>query len=356
MPGRAVDYSIEVIEKIPAVNILHHRGTDGELWGTHGRSILRGNMDDGWEKVAEFPFAAPRDYFSFSRPTARAMRADKCNLYLNQAGGLLGIRAGQVYRLGSKNSLERLFAIQGDSVLHGGITEDRQGWTYFGEYFMNPSRARVNIWRLAPDLNSYEVAYSFEAGSIRHVHGVYRDPHDAEALWVPVGDHDGECFFYLTRDRFKTVERFGDGGQFWRAVRLFFTSEHICWLTDSQLQENAACRLDRHSGELEVGQSLDAPAWYGAQTSEGLYIAFTTVEPGPAVQRDTAAMLASRDAFHWKELYQFRKDFWRPMKLFKYGVISCPSGVLEAAAFPVSGEGLVGMDGISALIHLSRDL
>jgi hypothetical protein len=283
------------------------------------------------------------------------MRADKSNLYLNRAGKLLGIRAGQAYRLDAQRQLERLFSIQGDSVLHGGITEDREGWTYFGEYFMNPARDRVVIWRLAPDLKTWEAAHTFDTGTIRHVHGVYRDPYDPDALWVPVGDYEDECFFYLTRDGFKTLERFGDGSQRWRAVRLYFTPEHVCWLTDSQLEENTACRMSRERGELEIGQTLQAPAWYGARTEEGLCVAFTTVEPGPAVHRSSAAVLVSSDAFHWQEIYQFKKDFWRPMKLFKYGVISCPSGPVEATALPVSGEGLVGLDGLSALLHLTWD-
>ncbi|MGD2161829.1 MAG: hypothetical protein PVI81_07725 [Anaerolineales bacterium] len=346
---------VKKVEKIPPVGILHHREQGGAFWGTHGRWILHGVPGGNWNKIARFPFASPRDYFGFSRPTARAMRADKSNLYLNRAGKLLGIRAGQVYRLKSLGQLERLFHIQGDSVLHGGITEDLEGWTYFGEYFMNPSRVEVVIWRLAPDLKTWEPAHRFKAGTIRHVHGVYIDPYDPEALWVPVGDYEGECFFYRTRDRFNTLNRFGDGSQLWRAVRLFFTPEHVCWLTDSQLEQNYACRMSRQTGELEVGQALGAPAWYGARTEEGVYIAFTTVEPGPAVQRKSAAVLASSDAFHWQEIYTFRKDFWRPMKVFKYGVISCPSGSVEATALPVSGEGLVGLDGLSALIHLAWD-
>lgn len=346
---------VEAIERIPSVGILHHRGSDGSLWGTRGRSILYRAEGDRWRSVARFPFARPRDCFGFSRPTARAMRADKSNLYKNQAGYLLGIRAGQVYRLNAPGKLEALFSIQGDSVLHGGICEDESGWTYFGEYFMNPARDPVVIWRLSPDMQAWEPAYRFEAGTIRHVHGVYRDPYDKGALWVPAGDYDGECHFYLTRDRFRSVERFGDGSQRWRAVRLYFTPDHICWLTDSQLEQNVACRMDRRTGDLEVGQRLDAPAWYGTQTEEGLYIAFTTVEPGPAVQRTSAAVLASLDAFHWLEVDHFEKDFWRPMKLFKYGVISCPSGPLKAAALPVSGEGLVGLDGVSAWLHLAWD-
>jgi hypothetical protein len=346
---------VKSIEKIAAAAILHHRESDGSFWGTRGRWILRAGTDGQWEKVARFPFAAPRDFFGFTRATARALRADKCNLYSNQAGHLLGIRAGQVYRLNAQNKLERLFGIQGDSVLHGGITEDREGWVYFGEYFMNPEREQVAIWRLAPDLKVWEEAYRFDAHTIRHIHGIYRDPYDPEALWATAGDYAGECFFYLTTDRFKSVDRLGDGSQRWRAVRLFFTPHHVCWLTDSQLAENSACRMDRRTGEIEVGQLIQAPAWYGTRTEEGLYVAFTTVEPGPAVRRDSSAVLVSSDAFNWQEVYSFKKDFWRPMKLFKYGVISCPSGPVEAAALPVSGEGLVGLDGVSALMRLAWD-
>jgi hypothetical protein len=348
-------FRVKDFEMVPQVSILHHRQKDGTLWGTRGRWILRGEPGGYWNRVAKFPFAAPRDYFGFSRPTARAMRADKCNLYLNQAGHLLGIRAGHVYRISDHSRLEPLFGIQGDSVLHGSITEDEQGWIYFGEYFMNPSREPVVVWRVAPDLHSWEHAYIFDAGTIRHVHGVYRDPYDREALWVPVGDYEGECFLYLTPDRFNSIERLGDGSQLWRAVRLFFTPEHICWLTDSQFEQNFACRMDRRTGEIEIGERLEAPAWYGARTEEGLYVVFTTVEPGPAVRRNSAAVLVSSDAFHWHEIHQFKKDFWRPMKLFKYGVVSCPSGPLEAAALPISGEGLSGFDGESMLIQIAWD-
>jgi hypothetical protein len=111
--------------------------------------------------------------------------------------------------------------IQGDSVLHGGICEDQEGWTYFGEYFMNPARGEVHIFRLDPALKTWEIAHTFQAGEVRHVHGIYRDPYDTQALWITSGDAMGECYLYRTRDRFTTVERIGEGTQLWRAVRLF---------------------------------------------------------------------------------------------------------------------------------------
>lgn len=333
--------------------IIHHVEPDGKRWATRHRGVLRAHAGGRWERVAAFPFAVPRDFFGFSRPTARAMRADKANIYVNRLGSVLGVRAGKVYRLRQGAAPEPLFTIQGDSVLHGGICEDRAGNIYLGEYFMNPARGPVRIWRVAPDLASFEPAHEFAAGEVRHIHGIYLDPYDEGVLWATAGDYEGECYLYRSQDGFKNLDRFGDGTQRYRAVRLFFTSECVAWLTDSQIETNHACRMRRSDGALDVGQSLEAPAWYGATTREGLHLAFTTVEPGPAVRRSTAAVLASWDGFHWQEVHQFEKDFWRPMKLFKYGVISCPTGELTARAFPVSGEGLRGLDGISATLHLT---
>ncbi len=336
------------------VAILHQRQADGTLWGTNGRRILRKGSSGEWHEIGRLPFVWRRDGLAFSRPAARALRADKANVYVNARSKVLAIRSSTVYRVQAREAPIPLFRIQGDSVLHGGICEDAEGWMYIGEYFMNPTRAPVRIWRLDPELEDWQIAHTFPAGAIRHVHGVYRDPFDEQALWVTTGDKEGECFFFRTRDRFQSLEQIGAGGQSWRAVRLFFTPDHVCWLTDSQLEPNHAFRMERATGKVEQGATLGAPAWYGTSTSEGTHIAFTTVEPGPAVLRTSAAVLVSEDAFHWQEIHQFEKDFWRPMKVFKYGVISCPAGPMEISELHISGEGLRGLDGSSARLEIER--
>lgn len=345
-----------VARQFPGLTILHHRQGDGTLWASAGRKIVRLAPDGTRQAFGEFPFVPKRDLLGFTRPSARALRADKCNLYVNRQGAVLGIRSSQVFAFTAAAPPKPLFQIQGDSVLHGSLCEDEQGWTYFGEYFMNPQRQSVRIYRLSPDLAHWQVAYEFPAGSIRHIHGVYRDPYDPEALWVTAGDYQGECHFYRSRDRFASLEQFGDGSQTWRAVRLFFTPEHICWLTDSQLEQNHACRIARGRendlAALEMGQEIDASAWYGSHTSDGWYLSFTTIEPGPAIHSLASQVLVSRDAFHWQVALTFAKDFWRPMKVFKYGVISCPSGEMDSQNLYLSGEGLVGLDGLSLALRL----
>ena len=345
----------KIQETLTRLTIAHHLDADGTLWGTERNRIVKRAADQtSWQMVARFPFCSPRDYFGWSRPTARAMRADKCNLFVNTTGNLLAIRGGVTYTL-RDNELVPLQRIQGDCVLHRGLCEDEQGWTYFGEYFMNPERTSVRIWRVDSAMQNIEAAYTFPAGSIRHVHGVFRDPFDPPALWAAVGDFKGECYLVMTRDRFKTITTYGDGSQIWRAVSLFFTQDHVCWLTDSNLEQNYACRMQRQTGNLQIGHEVDCSSWYGCTTREGLHIAFTTVERGPAIKRDESSVLISRDAFHWHEVYTFKKDFWRPLQVFKYGVISCPSGDLSSQDLWISGEGLVGLDGRSLRVAITEN-
>lgn len=338
----------KTIETFPKATIIHHIDGDGGIWASNGRSIIFRNKGD-WKKIASFPFSYPRDLFAFSRPTARAMRSDKCNIFINRTGRILGIRAGWVYVI-NEGSVSPLFPIQGDCVLHGSITEDQEGNIYFGEYFMNPERRPVRIWRVSADLKRWEVAHEFNA--IRHIHGVYCDPYNDHDFWVTVGDFEGECHILRTSDNFISFSKYGDGSQVWRAVQLFFTRDHVNWLTDSNLEPNHACRMSRKTGVLEIGQALDASAWYGCSTREGVHMAFTTIERGPAIKSNESSVLVSLDAFRWEKVFAFKKDFWKPVQVFKYGVISCPSGQMSVNDLYLSGEGLIGLDGLSIKARL----
>jgi len=346
-------YRFQILENYPKITIIHQRMADGTLWATSGRHVVF-SQGSGWKPYASFPFCAPRDFFAFSRPTSRAARADKCNLMVNSFGRLIGIRGGRVYSLQEGKTAQPLFAIQGDCGLHRSWCEDSQGWVYFGEYFMNPHRQPVRIWRISPDVNRWEVAHEFPPSRVRHVHGVYLDPFEPETFWVTVGDLEGECFLLKTNDRFKSFQSFGDGSQDFRAVNLFFTRQSANWLTDSNVKLNHAFRIDRGSSRIEKGQVLDASAWYGCPTQEGVFLAFTTIERGPAIRSQASAVLVSEDAFHWEKIYEFRKDFYRPVQIFKYGVISCPAGSMSLNEFYLSGEGLVGLDGCSLKASIQR--
>ena len=343
---------VRILRRDKRAVIVHHADDRG-TWATHDREILyRPAGGDDWRRIGRFPFARPRDLFAWSRPTRRAMRVDKCNLFPTRAGKLLGIRAGAAYRIGDR-AAHPLFRIQGDCVLHGGIAETATGNVYFGEYFMNGARGAVNIWRVSSDLADHAAAYTFPAGKIRHVHGVYVDPCNAGRLWATLGDHAGECYLVVTDNEFNTIDWIGDGSQLWRAVRLFFTDTSVCWLTDSNLEQNYAVSMDRQSCQLTVHAEVESSSWYGARTSDGVFLAATTVERGPGVKTDAASVMASKDGVNWQPVLSFKKDPL-PKRLFKYGVISFPSGSFGSDSFWISGEGLVGLDGCSLLCCLDH--
>lgn len=353
MSQRYMKHTLKIIEPLKSLTAIHHLCSDGTVWATSKRHIIyiRNNK---WTKCGTFPWIMPRDFLSFSRVTARIMRADKCNVYVNSQKKIIAIRGGKVFSLGEKGQLECILKIQGDYVLYRSICEDEENWSYLGEYLLNPARGPVRIWRIAPDLQSYEVAYEFSPKSIRHVHGIYADPFEKNSLWVTVGDLDNECHLLNTRDRFKSIRSFGDGTQIWRAVNLFFTETHICWITDSNLVQNYACRMDRSSGTLEIGQMIDCSCWYGVTTIENLHIAFTTVEHGPGIKSDESSILVSADAFNWEKIHHFKKDRLRPRKFFKAGIIFCPSGLLSKSNMYISGSGLVGFDGFSLRVKIEE--
>jgi hypothetical protein len=339
-------YIVEIRKRYPDMTTAHQITEDGIVFGTSKRLIYKHDQS-GNTLIGKFPFWYPRDYFLKSRLLSRVMRIDKCNFYKNSNGKMIGIRGGIVYSIDQDANLNPLFNIQGDCVLHRSIAEDKDGWSYFGEYFVNPQRRSVRIFKISPDLDHWEIAYEFQPRSIRHVHGIYRDPINKDSLWITVGDYAGECYIIHTDDRFNSVKYYGTGEQIWRTVNLFFSESYISWITDSHLEQNYACRMERSTGKIEIGQKFDCSNWYGCTTTEGHHIAFTTVESGPGIKRNESSIFISQDAFHWQEIYAFKKDIYRPYSFFKNGVISCPSGPLSMEKLFISGEGLSGFDGFT---------
>lgn len=111
---------------------------------------------------------------------------------MSSQGCILGIRGGSAYRV-ERGKLAHLGEIQGDCVIHRGICEGADGWSYFGEYSRNPEGLPVRIWKVDPECSRLVLAYEFPSKSIRHVHGVFQDPFDPLPIWVTVGDAEEEC-------------------------------------------------------------------------------------------------------------------------------------------------------------------
>ena len=288
-----------------------------------------------------------------SRLWRRMFRLDNSNAVLNRRGdGIVLLYRGAVrfYDLERRRLRPAGTLRQCRNVLHRGVAVTARG-IYLGEYGRNPRRWPVPIYRSRDDGRSWEVAYEFAAGSIRHVHGVFRDPY-SDRLWMPTGDRAGECYLVSSDHDFTDVVRYGDGSQAWRTVTLFFDPDRIVWAMDSEHETSHLQIFDRRTGSLTRGCAFPGPVWYGKRLADGRALVQTTAEIGAGVRRQQACVFISSDLVEWREIGCFDKDRWPP-RLCKFGVVAFADGHQTADDFVLFGDALTGLDGCAYRARLA---
>ena len=294
----------------------------------------------GWKKFV-LPFRLAR----------RAVRLDKCNVVPvfdgENLNALIVIRQGCVYHveLPDGKISKTLELRQCRNVLHQSICTTESGNLFFGEYGNNGERASVPVYRSSDQGKTWQLIYEFSAGSIKHVHGCYWDPH-AKRVWVCTGDFAGENIILSADEDFNDVVQYGDGSQSWRTCYPLFFPDHVIWPMDSQLETSFLCKMDRASGELTRHQSFPGPVWYAKDLDDGWYVLATANEIGEGVKDDSCHIFVSQDALNWQEVLSIPHDGW-PKRYFKFGVIGFADGHQSSSDFFLFAEAVKGMDGRS---------
>ena len=62
------------------------------------------------------------------------------------------------------------------SPMHRGLCVSKMGPVSLAEYFDNPRRRAAHIYGSEDDGRTWDIAYRFDAGQIRHVHAIVQDP------------------------------------------------------------------------------------------------------------------------------------------------------------------------------------
>jgi hypothetical protein len=236
-------------------------------------------------------------------------------------------------------------------VLRSGCAKDRDGSLVFGEYLLNPERGPVRIYRYVPGSLNLEVIYEFEAGSIRHVHGVHFDPY-TQSLWLVSGDLPGECRMMRTSDQFQTFDVVGGGNESWRCLSPLFTEKFIYYATDSEFQQNYIYRLDRSSGHRHMIAKINGPAYYSTRMGEDMFFA-TTAEFCPSQQGRSAVIWHVRDNAICRPIATFEKDPFS-VKFFMAGLIHFPNGPGIDEGLYFNGVALSGADNRTLVLRSGR--
>jgi hypothetical protein len=208
-------------------------------------------------------------------------------------------------------------------ILRGACADADDGGLFFGEYVNNPARDEIFIYRLDALARRSEVAYAFPPRSIRHVHGVYRDPYTSE-LWCLTGDRPHECQMLRTRDGFSTLDVVGAGDESWRAVSVQFTKDAVFYGSDAEFAQNYLYRIDRCTGRRDVLAPIGGPVYYSCRSGGEMYFA-VTAEMCPSQTDRCASLWRVGEDGGTERILQMTKDHWNK-KYFMPGTLHFPSG------------------------------
>ena len=299
----------------------------------------------GKYKVADKKYALP-SRFALTR---RFFRAEITGLYTLKSGDRVAIaKKGLFLQQKGSKTFEKCFDMpRGSKTLN--LCVAPSGNIYFGEYFQNTDKQAVNIYCSEDNAQSWHIAYTFEAGQINHIHGLFLDPY-TNRIWVVTGDRDNECIIGYTEDEFQSFVEVFRGGQEYRTCLLFFYPEQIIFATDSQYIQNKIKKFDRKTLEIIELQEIQGSAVKGGQVGDLSFLS-TTVEPSEVNKDQYAHLWVTKDGVHWEERYKAKKDCWP--SVLQFGTFEFPKyEIKELDRLYFSGRALKGLDGKTTYIDL----
>lgn len=324
----------------------------GKVIGVSDQGLLISKGYHLSDKIVKFKIADGK-YALLSRYaiTRRFFRAEITGFYKLVNGDRITVaKKGLFLQKKGSMSFDKCFSVpRGSKPLNLCLVPS--GNIYFGEYFQNMEKKAVNIYCSKDNGQSWQIAYTFEAGNINHIHGLFYDKY-TNRIWVATGDRENECIIGYTEDEFNIFKEVFRGGQEYRTCQLFFYKDFIVFGTDTQYEQNAIKMFDRKTLEITELQKVQGSVIKGGQVGDVAFIS-TTVEPSKVNTDKYAHLWATKDGIHWEELYKAKKD-WLPATLFQFGTFEFPQyyGIDKLERLYFSGRALKGLDGKSTYIDL----
>jgi len=210
---------------------------------------------------------------------------------------------------------------------------------YFGEYFSNPSKKAVNIYK-REESGSWHIVGSFRDGLINHIHAIIPD-HIEHCVWILSGDFDNAAGIWYAKDNFRTIEPVLVGDQNYRACVAFPTENGLLYATDTPFSQNSIRILSRSENSWASTKvvDIDGPVIYGCVTGKK-YIFSTSVEGngtenglkmiigrarGKGIKEPYSYIYSGDLEVGFKKIFIGKKDFL-PFVLFQFGVVLFPEG------------------------------
>ena len=211
--------------------------------------------------------------------------------------------------------------------------------TYFGTYQDVLSNRSVHIFKRT-GVDQWETVYTFELGSVEHIHNVIPDPY-RKCLWIFSGDFGDNAAIWKVTENFAKVERVFYGDQKFRACVINVLPEGLLYATDSPLDKDYIFLLNPESGELNEQKPIAGSCIYGCQWKDQ-FLFESSVEPsgkyknkldfffsreiGSGIQDRYVRIYCGNLENGFKEIYKEKKDCL-PYATFQFGAVKFPAGV-----------------------------
>jgi hypothetical protein len=315
--------SISFVARFPRLRAL--LWSDAFLYASRGYELLRADIGAKpieWKHVAQYKPQWWRNGSSSFRLTSRLFRDGFHALVKLSSGHLVGAVPGAIVTLNPDDTVFRIShrILRGTRPLHIAATPD--GHLYWGEYFDNPGRDEVHIYASTDLGSTWNVAYTFPKGAIRHVHNIVHDRWQ-HCLWILTGDNGSECRILRALLDLRTVEPVLSGGQQVRAVAAVPAEDGLYFSSDTPIEKNFIYRLD-HDANLCKLAELSSSSIYGCRVGKAIFFS-TMVEPSQVNLDQAASVYGCLDQIHWQRKLEWKKDRW-PMRFFQYGNAILPDG------------------------------
>jgi hypothetical protein len=301
--------------------------------------------------LASFPWSLKQKILSMNRIAYRITRGGIRNgmvfeqsLYCAYSGiiwrlpldGSSGKAPEAVFRFKNGNSPLTFTLVDNDLSFATGFAPG----IYFGEYFSNPDKKKVDIYRI-DKLGTLENVYTFTAGQINHIHNIVFDTL-RRCAWVMTGDFESGAGIWQASAGFGRVACIAGGEQHFRSCVAFSVKEGLLYATDSQFEQNhiRLLTVDEPSVRSLSLFPINGPCIYGTDLC-GNYIFTTATEPdvganvtakdlitrksGQGVVKNRSFIYLVTQQFKIYEVLSNGKDIW-PYYLAQFGNILTPPG------------------------------
>ena len=267
----------------------------GNLWATRGMIIYKlPKGENRFKRIARVSTGLSIFWlFNFSIIRKLTQKLECIEITVSVTGNICAFSAGYMWH-GENNSNRFTKAMKlphfgigtGRGVLSNGLLKVNHDLLLFGEYFRNEERTGVNIYSSKDFGRTWDRAFEFGSGRIRHIHALQKDPY-AHKVWICTGDRDNESMIGWSSDSFRNIDFIGQGSQVWRSCHLVFTEESIYWGTDTDSEDlSGIYRWDRHNRKLSRLLAVDGAIFYGTRLANGTIVMSSDREGFPNEKDD----------------------------------------------------------------------